>query len=395
MVQGGSVVKEGVSTTGSDGGEVGLGTNKAVSNKKSLGRGWRWLALLLVLLLLAIVTCVGWFGFQLYQDVENVSELGGQQTTRINSITQQIEAGEITRLKNQAELATQISDFESALDTQARSITELTTLDRDQWLIAELEYLVRLANQRLLTERRPQGALVLLELADKLLYSLDAVGVLNVRSVLARDTASLRLVELVDREGIYSRLGALTPVVLALTALPSAGLVEFGANPGGQIDNEDEASYKEDAYKVSVDEGNASIVTSWYLRLWSNTKAAISRLVQNHFHVRYRELPVEPLVSNEQEIWLRHDMAINISNAQQALLREEQQIYNASLMVVENHLQNYFEGARDAQRLIVEVGILRDLNIKQVLPDISASIHALRQLQVAPFTASDIVGVRP
>ena len=55
MVQGGSVVKEGVSTTGSDGGEVGLGTNKAVSNKKSLGRGWRWLALLLILLLLAIL----------------------------------------------------------------------------------------------------------------------------------------------------------------------------------------------------------------------------------------------------------------------------------------------------------------------------------------------------
>ena len=394
MVQGGSAAKEGVSTTGSDSGEVGLDTNKAANNEKAVGRGWRWLALLLILLLLTMVAGVGWFGFQLYQDIENASELGGQQTTRINSITQQIETEAITRFENQEELAAQISAFELGLNTQARSIAELTTLDRDQWLIAELEYLVRLANQRLLTERRPQGALILLELADKLLHSLDAVGALGVRSVLARDITALRLVELVDREGIYSRLGALTPVVLSLTALPSAGLAEFGAEPGGQTDNVDATSYKEGAYKVSIDEGNAAIVTSWHLRLWSNTKAAVSRLLQNHFHVRYRELPVEPLVSNEQEEWLRHDMAINISNAQQALLREEQQIYKASLMAVENHLQNYFEGSHDTQRLMVEVGILRDFNIKQALPDISASIHALRQLQVAPSTASDVVGVQ-
>ena len=390
MVQGGGVVEEGVSKAGSDNGEVALGSNQQQINKKTVGKGWRWLALLPILLLLPLVAGVAWFGFQLYQDVENISELGGQQAMRIDAITQQLDTGKTARLKNQAELAAQISDVELALDTQAKSIAELTTLDRDQWLIAELEYLVRLANQRLLTERRPQGALALLELADKLLNSLDAAGVLAVRGVLASDITALRLTELVDREGIYSRLGALTPVVLSLTALPSAGLVESGVNPDDQKGHGDE-----DIDKLGGGKTDAPPAQTWYRQLWRNAKAALSRFARDHFHVRYRDLPIEPLVSTEQEQWLRHDMAINITNAQQALLRGEQQIYNASLAAVEKHLQNYFEGSRHAQGLMVEVGILRDFNIKQALPDISASIYALRQLHVTPSSASDSVGALP
>lgn len=98
-------------------------------------------------------------------------------------------------------------------------------------MVAELEYLVRLANQRLLTEDRPQGALTLLVAADQLLKSMDSADTLAVREVLAKDISALKLVQPVDREGIYSRLGALIPAMLALPAVPSVGLGELTDDP--------------------------------------------------------------------------------------------------------------------------------------------------------------------
>ena len=106
-------------------------------------------------------------------------------------------------------------------------------------------------------------------------------------------------------------------------------------------------------------------------------------------------MPVEPLISADQEQWLRHDMAINISTAQQALLRDEQQIYQASLTTIGHHLQRYFQGSHEVLAVMAEVEALRKVNIKQDLPDISSSIEALRQLQASPSRGADVGGVQP
>ncbi len=377
---------------------IGGTGDRQVAGKKSTGAGWRWFALLLIILLLALLGAVAWYGFQLYQRVDSVSQYDEQQAAQVATINERLKAEKTARERKEAEFAAQIADTELALSAQARVIAELSSLDRDQWTYAELEYLVRLANQRLLTERRPQGALALLEAADKLLASLDDAGALSVRGVLARDITALRLVETVDREGIYSRLGALTPAVLGLAALPSEDLSELATastvNAGADSANKNLANGG-DKTAGSITTEDIAPTGTWYDQLWLNAKSAFSRFGRDHFHVRYRDMPVEPLISTDQEQWLRHDMAVNISTAQQALLRDEQQIYQASLSTIGNHLQRYFKGSHEVLTVMAEVEALREVNVKQDLPDINSSIEALRQLQATSSRDLDIGGAQP
>jgi len=236
----------------------------------------------------------------------------------------------------------------------------------------------------------------LLEAADKLLASLDDAGALPVRGVLARDITVLRLVETVDREGIYSRLGALTPAVLGLVALPSESLSELTTESTGGADSANENLVDAgDKTAEPINPGDLASTQPWYDQLWLNAKSAFSRFGRDHFHVRYRDMPVEPLISADQEQWLRHDMAINISTAQQALLRDEQEIYQASLSTIGHHLQRYFQGSHEVFTVMAEVEALRTVNIKQDLPDISSSIEAFRQLQATSLRDTDAGGVQP
>lgn len=383
---------------------VGGNTNSAVDSaedrqaagKNGAGGAWRWFALLLIIVLLALVGAVGWYGFQLYQRVDSVSTLVEQQAAQVAATGKQLSAEKTARGTTEAELAARIADTELALTAQAQAIAELSSFDRDQWVYAELEYLVRLANQRLLTERRPQGALALLEAADTLLASMDDAGALSVRRVFARDISALRLVETVDREGIYSRLGALTPSILGLAAVPSENLSELLADStvDSGVGVDVDAQGLENDRDETVETANSRPAVTWYHQLWLNAKAALSRFSRDHFHVRYRDVAIEPLLSTDQEQWLRFDMAINVANAQQALLRDEQEIYRASLTTIGNHLQRYFPGSRQARTLMAEVEALGEVNVKQDLPDISASIKALRQLQGAA-RGTDVGGVQP
>lgn len=339
------------------------------------GKGWRWLTLILILVLLVLSGAASWFGFQLQQEAGHADAASRQQAALIASIDRQLGEERDARVQIEKQFAEKQAALEAAMIAQAETIAELTTLDREQWVVAELEYLVRLANQRLLTERRPEGAQAILETADTLLGTVDNPQTLAVREVLAKDIAALRLAEVVDREGIYTRLGALAPGLLSLTALPPAGLTQ-----GIEAENASDSGRASVSTGVVGGQGSPPPMV-WYERLWLNAKAALSRFARDHFHVRYRDVPLEPLVSTEQEQWLRHDMAISVANAQQALLREEQQIYDASLASVKRHLQDYFVGADRAQKLMKEVQVLQGLSIEQQLPDISASINAIKQLQ--------------
>ena len=134
---------------------------------------------------------------------------------------------------------------------------------------------------------------------------------------------------------------------------------------------------------------------SWYYRLWLNAKKALVSFSENHFHVRYRDMPIEPLISSEQEQWLRHDMAINVATAQQALMRDVLEIYQASLATIDGHLKDYFMGSPKALTLATEVEALSEMDIRQELPDIRSSVEALKRLQAASPQASNTEGARP
>jgi len=112
------------------------------------------------------------------------------------------------------------------LDGQQKRINSMSTTNREDWLLAEAEYLLRLANQRVLLERSPQNAIALLESADEIVKEVAAglgdAELFGIREALGRELTQLRLIDTADKEGVYLQLSALANAVESLPRTPGS-----------------------------------------------------------------------------------------------------------------------------------------------------------------------------
>ena len=86
----------------------------------------------------------------------------------------------------------------------------------EDWLLAEVEYLIRLANQRVLMERDVSGALSLLSSADEIVEQTTGIAAYELRESLAYDIANLKAVSDLDTDGIFLSLSAMASQVTEL-----------------------------------------------------------------------------------------------------------------------------------------------------------------------------------
>ncbi len=338
------------------------------TKKPATGRGWRTLTIFLLLLIVAGGGALGWFGQTLWLDRAATSQTLSQQTALITSLQQSIE-------RKSAQQGQLVATFEGKLEAlREEQQSQLELLERNgdagrgKHLLDEAEFLIRLANQRLLVERRPEGAQNLLEAADQVLAKLDDPGLLSLRKTLTENIAALRGTATIDREGIFLRIGTLSDLVMTFPALPAHGLET--AEVVAVIELVDELAPVDET--IVVDE------EPWYQNLWQNIRNATQGFVDRHFHVRSLEQPLAPLMSLDSESQLRYSLLITLGNAQQAVLREETSVYRASLARVEKEISQYFAPNEETRAIVEQLQALQTQAVQQDLPDISASLYALR-----------------
>ena len=129
----------------------------------------------------------------------------GQLGTALSSINADTE--ELERQSGQ--LSQSLGTLQEQLSQQQAELSSYSARDRDDWLLAEAQYLLRMANQRLIMADDVAAAQALLGSADKILLELDDVRLHEVRAAVASDLAAVRAVPRVDVEGVYLRLAAL------------------------------------------------------------------------------------------------------------------------------------------------------------------------------------------
>lgn len=251
-----------------------------------------------------------------------------------------------------ASMEAQLADLQLQVNNQKQRIRELSTTSREDWLLAEAEYLLRLANQRLLTERRSANALSLMENADAILRDLNDPDLFAVRKALARDITEVKMAGVVDREGIFVRLESLVASVGELhIPLRSESVSEPMADGAPQ--------------------------QHWYQRLWANIKTA---LIKMSGIVRIETVATAPQrvpLPSEQEA-VRQSLRMNLEQAQLALMREEQALYDASLTRAGELVRDNFAQTRAAGVFAEEIGTLKGEDITQSLPQLKGSINALQ-----------------
>ena len=287
---------------------------------------------------------------------EEPAELAAQDSesslVAVPTTSELIDQERSARQEMATELRDQMADLELRLNSHADRLRQLSTTSRDDWLLAEAEYLLRLASQRLLTERQTTNAAALMESADVILRDMSDPALYPVRKALAENITQIRLANPVDREGIFLRIGALADVVDSLNSLlPDTAVV------------------------TEVTE--AAEPTSWYGRLWANVRQAASNMV-GLIRVERRDVPLQPLLTLEQEQVLRYNLKVVLEQTRLALLREEQVIYVDSLSRASSWVGEHFADDARTAAFIAELELLAAQSVSQELPSVTPSLQALQ-----------------
>jgi len=319
-----------------------------------------WLVPLLVLLAFFALLGSGYWYYlhpAILDYVEEYEDLRGDVLVAQSELrdTEATIADVTARLAQQQDA---LPDIEAALvatrnelAAMAARLREVESSRSGDWVVAEAQYLVRLANQKLLIGTDIAGAVELLGDADTLLFQLGYPEARRAREALANDMVRLEQVPELDYQGIYFRLSSLIALVNDLPFPPIQSL--------------------------GVDENlsGAGLDQMGWRRWW---QALVSRL-QPFFIIR-RDAEAGFMMTNEQLELQKLRIQILLHEAQLGLMSTEQEIYRESLDRAAQLVEENFGATADATTLVTQIRALAAREVRLDVPDITASLRAVQDL---------------
>lgn len=338
--------------------------SESSANKK--GAALSAVAFILALLAVAATAYVAWISFQQAEQLQSLSADSKQYYQQTQKLQQSLRRSQnetelaLTQQNQQREeLLSAIDDANLIIDSQGRRLRSLTSTTTDDWRLAEVEYLLRLANQRILISKDSTTALNLLATADQILLTLADPRFFDIRKAIAEDRAALLLVGQQDLDGVFLRLSALTQ---QLDKLPLIVMPTFDTTAKVEIDNVDDSVLS--SWQQSINAiGNAT---------WQELKGLVV--------INQRDSDIKPLLPPDQQYYLRGNLQLMINQSQLALLDGRQAVYSDSLYRAERWLQDYFASDTDAiQSVIADIQQLQTIKVNIELPDIAGALLAVKQ----------------
>ena len=307
-----------------------------------------WLGWLLLLLWVALAGA-GWFG---WQKLTAAQQAQTQQLAQWQSHQQ----AQDQALRQGAEAqAQQLASLQDQVLLHGQKLAALGEGGATLWLLNEAKSLASLAQQRLLLTADLPAARQLLLASDQVLAHLDDPKVLPARRALAQDMQKLDAAQQLDTTAILLQLGALVNQLQELT-LPEASDKSRDL-PRGNTDTNTEDTGAED--------------TGWWQRLLARLPIGIQRA----------DAPLPLPLAPAQLAQVRLGLAMNLQQAQLALLQGRAAVYAQSLEQADATLATWF-AATDTQvkSLRAALAQLKKVHINQALPQIGAGLEAIDAL---------------
>ena len=330
-------------------------------------------SILAILLALVAIGIASWPAYEIYKEKHT-----GAQIDPIPARVEQIEAGVETlgnELRNverrmaakNAEINAQLTAGEEQMQQFLAGVSEslvaiqsrMGTSSQD-WVYAEVEYLVRMANQRVLMEQDANSALQLLQSADEIIRETDGLTAHGLREALARDIAALKAVGSPDIQGVYLELSALvSQVPLLRRTLPT-----YQA-PSSTTDQSAEAT----GYLAR------------FLRLIRHAGNKLAHLVD----FRRDEVEIKRILPPKEEYFLRQNLMLKLQIAQMALLEGNQGVFQSALGEAQAWVSDSFDDENPGTvAMLKSITRLSASQVSVELPDIAGSLKAARS-QLAGF----------
>jgi len=315
-----------------------------------------WIAVVLFLLV-AGVSAFLWYQ---YQAINKLQATIKSQSTLNDNQRKALEAKVADDFATQTkQVQGDITELTQRLDSTTSKVLALTNLNRDDWKLAEVDYLLRMANQRILMEHEAVNSLALAESANGVLAELQNADLFPARKKLTEEIEALKLANKVDREGIYLQLLAITQQIENLPLI--------------------EPLFEEDEETIAaLNDGEEPPTPSLWQSVKNVSNAAWHKL-SIYVRVRDQGRRVDAILPPEDQMYLKQNLRLMLEQAQIGLLREEQHVYQASLDKAQNWIRDYYPLNDQAQIVLNDLDQLKKSNVQQPLPDFTGSAALVKE----------------
>lgn len=263
-------------------------------------------------------------------------------------------------LQQQGKTVAAAEGEQRALVRQLRELQDkvaaISDNDAKSWLLAQADFLVKMAGRKLWNDQDVATAVLLLKSADTSLAEMDDPSLIELRRAIAEDVSALSAVAQVDFDGIILKVNLLA----------------------NQVDNLRLADSNKDGAPMDQDDGElSSSLSEWRQNLtksWHNFMA-------DFITVRRRDSSAEPLLAPDQDIYLRENIRSRLLIAAQAVPRHQNEVYKQSLETVSTWIRAYFDAADPATKVFLdEIEYLSQQPILMDVPDQLKSQPLLEKL---------------
>lgn len=320
-----------------------------------------WMAVFALILIIGL----GAGNYWQYQTGQNLNQLVAQlsaQQSAIDSRIVDLDNGVTAIQEQQKSLVAKTEQNETGqrtvlgtLDEMSEQIKSLATSKGKEplfWRVSEVEYLLTVANHRLMLEGDVLTARTALQDADNRLRTIADPGLIPVREKISQEINQLNSVSLPDIPGLAAQLSGMIESVNQLPFVKKELALESDSTP--------------EAEKEFTGVGN------FLKTVWRD-------LVDGLFKVQRSDQAIEPLLPPEEKIYLVYNLELKLEQARIALLNRETVLFRMNLEDVRQSVATYFDReSASVTSLLQTVAELKQVELRPQLPDISASLRELR-----------------
>jgi len=330
---------------------------------KPKGNGIAWFALLLALTAMAGVGAGGYYWYQ-----NQSAKLAAQQQWQVT------QANQLQQLETK--LNQQLATSKAQIDQQQKSVNQAISASINDnmlafeqklnhisgrqptdWQLAEANYLIRMAGRKLWLEDDINTSLHLLANADITISGLNDPSLLPIRTAIANDIALIRGLANPQVEDIHLTLSGLIGQVDVLTInLAEQSTVVAKLDEPQQVSGQ---------------------IDDWQQNLMHSVGGMLSKMF--HVEAGIAQGDIAPMKMPRQQWFLRANLSMAWLQAQVALLKREQKVFQDSIAQSIKWLSYFNQNDLNVQASITALQTMVNLPIRAQYPESFSSQKLLKQ----------------
>lgn len=274
-----------------------------------------------------------------------IANLNAEMTGKDNHFTQTLT--DFSKL-HEERLETARKELEASIQILQRQFGKT----RSDWLLADAEYLLTVANQRLHLVGDVHTTREALEAADQRLRESGDAAVFKVREQIAKELALLNSATVPDIVGIYAGIQHLQDAVEGLSVfLPHAGKQPEKAEPSNDL--------SENGHEILQQ---------------------VAKQLEGYVVLRHTEQPVNAILTPEEAHFLKQQLKVRLEMIEIALVQQNDTLFASSIADAKQWLKKNFAENQKTEQFAAELDKLAAVQIRSQYPDVSGSLKLLKDI---------------